>query len=544
MKQQKYEISKEAMECNRIKELYNLMLTDGGDKNFREKLVKELLLKQKEDGSWSVIETRECDSDIRVHYIYFPTYHATAALMCADLYEKYADSSVEKQALLKGLKIAGERKLMGHGFDATRQMLDALCIYKIAGLYRWIQRDDNSQNAFCDIIHERIELLKDNVKIGKTISDWNVDFRDAYEREIKDYDAAVQSYVWYACYGSNLCKERFMRYINNCSDRTPPVEDRPFLFDHNIYFAKTAHNWQNGGKAFLDDSSDGLAYGRIYKITKVQFEELKRQEGADYTKKLDLGSIDGIPVYSFTDVQKNLPLHTPSREYFETILKGLNECYDNLLTDGEQINYLIASIFPESTFVVARAIKESEHCISNKCISEVTGVNQDTVITATGWLVEHNLIQQDRRSVRAGHRLNELDAQFFTVESSNARDLIFAIIEVISKAKADGLGEVEGARHYVLSSRIERSSLNRVEAVRLHGYKCQACGFDFEKTYGSLGKNYIEVHHINPLASCESEQKVNPKTDLVCLCANCHRMVHRSKHQVLSLDDLRKLLVV
>ena len=36
------------------------------------------------------------------------------------------------------------------------------------------------------------------------------------------------NYVWYACYGSNINRERFMRYINWCSDTTPPMEDRPW----------------------------------------------------------------------------------------------------------------------------------------------------------------------------------------------------------------------------------------------------------------------------------------------------------------------------
>ena len=34
-----------------------------------------------------------------------------------------------------------------------------------------------------------------------------------------------------------------------------------------------------------------------------------------------------------------------------------------------------------------------------------------------------------------------------------------------------GFGETEGLRHYMLSSRIERSARNRIEAIKLHGYK-------------------------------------------------------------------------
>jgi 5-methylcytosine-specific restriction protein A len=55
---------------------------------------------------------------------------------------------------------------------------------------------------------------------------------------------------------------------------------------------------------------------------------------------------------------------------------------------------------------------------------------------------------------------------------------------------------------------------------------CEACGFDFEAIYGERGRDYIEVHHTLPLhASGERKTKLR---DLILLCANCHRMIHRS----------------
>ena len=54
---------------------------------------------------------------------------------------------------------------------------------------------------------------------------------------------------------------------------------------------------------------------------------------------------------------------------------------------------------------------------------------------------------------------------------------------------------------------------------------CEACGFDFHKKYGSLGDDFIEAHHIRPLAK-GGPRNTSPH-DLLMLCANCHRMVHR-----------------
>ncbi|WP_232308033.1 HNH endonuclease [Sphingomonas hankookensis] len=55
---------------------------------------------------------------------------------------------------------------------------------------------------------------------------------------------------------------------------------------------------------------------------------------------------------------------------------------------------------------------------------------------------------------------------------------------------------------------------------------CEVCAFDFEATYGELGAGYIEVHHVKPVHTLKPGSKVR-LTDLVLLCANCHRMAHR-----------------
>ena len=37
-------------------------------------------------------------------------------------------------------------------------------------------------------------------------------------------------------------------------------------------------------------------------------------------------------------------------------------------------------------------------------------------------------------------------------------------------------------------------------------------------------------------------RKVDPKNDLLPVCANCHRMIHRKKGQLLSIKDLRDIV--
>ena len=100
----------------------------------------------------------------------------------------------------------------------------------------------------------------------------------------------------------------------------------------------------------------------------------------------------------------------------------------------------------------------------------------------------------------------------------------------------------DGAKTEYYTNRYERNPANRKEAIRIHGTTCMACGFNFEETYGEIGKNYIEVHHVTPLFSLDGEIDIDPAKDLVVVCSNCHRMIHRNKDRVLTVQELKEYL--
>lgn len=86
----------------------------------------------------------------------------------------------------------------------------------------------------------------------------------------------------------------------------------------------------------------------------------------------------------------------------------------------------------------------------------------------------------------------------------------------------------------------ERKTKNREKAIKIHGTRCRVCGMSFQEKYGELGAGFIEIHHIKPLYSLKEEVVVNPETDLVPVCSNCHRMIHRKKGYVYSTEELKK----
>ncbi|HEY2048588.1 MAG TPA: HNH endonuclease [Caulobacteraceae bacterium] len=69
---------------------------------------------------------------------------------------------------------------------------------------------------------------------------------------------------------------------------------------------------------------------------------------------------------------------------------------------------------------------------------------------------------------------------------------------------------------------------------------CEACGFDFAKTYGARGDGYIEAHHTKPVSTL-AENATTRLDDLALLCSNCHRMIHAAQPW-LDLKQLRALL--
>jgi 5-methylcytosine-specific restriction protein A len=100
---------------------------------------------------------------------------------------------------------------------------------------------------------------------------------------------------------------------------------------------------------------------------------------------------------------------------------------------------------------------------------------------------------------------------------------------------------IEGASKLVSVNTYERNSEARAKCIEFHGYKCAVCSFDFENFYGSIGKNYIHVHHVVPLSEIKKEYKLDPIKELIPVCPNCHAIIHRTQPS-LTVEQLRNHL--
>lgn len=85
----------------------------------------------------------------------------------------------------------------------------------------------------------------------------------------------------------------------------------------------------------------------------------------------------------------------------------------------------------------------------------------------------------------------------------------------------------EGEVFEVVQNRYERNHEARNKCIDLNGCKCVVCGMNFEEKYGEIGRGFIHVHHLIPISSIGEEYVIDPISDLVPVCPNCHNMLHR-----------------
>jgi predicted HNH restriction endonuclease len=81
---------------------------------------------------------------------------------------------------------------------------------------------------------------------------------------------------------------------------------------------------------------------------------------------------------------------------------------------------------------------------------------------------------------------------------------------------------------YTWQQTLERNSRAAKLAKAHHGHQCQACDMGFADIYGPIGDDFIEAHHLVPLAHINlGAERAYTLKDFAVLCSNCHRMIHR-----------------
>jgi 5-methylcytosine-specific restriction protein A len=99
----------------------------------------------------------------------------------------------------------------------------------------------------------------------------------------------------------------------------------------------------------------------------------------------------------------------------------------------------------------------------------------------------------------------------------------------------------EGTREQITVNAYERDPKARDLCIQHFGVSCYVCEFDFEESYGELGRNFIHVHHLTPFSTASGERTTDPRMDLRPVCPNCHAMLHRTTPPM-PIGELKRLL--
>ncbi|WP_370892551.1 histone deacetylase [Janibacter sp. GXQ6167] len=179
--------------------------------------------------------------------------------------------------------------------------------------------------------------------------------------------------VWYAAYGSNLLRSRFLTYLrggrpegalremSGARDPSDPRDDRPITLPGGLFFGWESLTW-GGGIAFYDPDRPGPTLARAYRITSEQLSDLAAQEmhrapgslvdlapvirrGRDelgpgrYETLHLVGELDGLAVITISASRwADIAPNPPGALYREMIARGLAESHG--LAAAESSAYL------------------------------------------------------------------------------------------------------------------------------------------------------------------------------------------------------------
>lgn len=127
-------------------------------------------------------------------------------------------------------------------------------------------------------------------------------------------------------------------------------------------------------------------------------------------------------------------------------------------------------------------------------------------------------------------------AVVYELEDKPAADM-----EVYPDEMEEGPRFVEGAARRVYVNVYERDPRARAACIAYYGYDCSVCGFNFEKAFGDIGKEFVHVHHLAPPSKIRKSYEIDPIAALRPLCANCHAMIHK-RDPAYSIDELRAII--
>jgi hypothetical protein len=195
-------------------------------------ILSEILRFQEQGGSFRYFDTWQVPSDARVDFCYTPTYICTSILMKYYLHCRDTGKTLPtdfENAFARALKACCGRELFGHGYEGTREQLDALHIFINGGLKRFLQEDDALCPDFTIMIRKILDTYAERLARSNTKGMWGEEYAQDYQSILQILRSALKRY--YLAYGSNM-------NIEQMRERCPTARyiGVVYLKDHRLQF--------------------------------------------------------------------------------------------------------------------------------------------------------------------------------------------------------------------------------------------------------------------------------------------------------------------
>ena len=181
--------------------------------------------------------------------------------------------------------------------------------------------------------------------------------------------------------------------------------------------------------------------------------------------------------------------------------------------------------------------------MSNQIRAEIRAATEAPCPFRSGaWNREYNKkifaewIKSNQTIVKEALKKNEEITRPQNYSSHQQSNLFPEEVVITSKEKF-----YEGSVKEITVNAYERDPEARQRCIDFHGLNCIACGFNFEKKYGELGKGFIHVHHLRPLSDIGEKYEIDPENDLCPICPNCHGMIHKKKPPY-SIKEIKQMI--
>ena len=207
-------------------------------------------------------------SDIRVYYVYTPTYLACATMMLAVCrYPEWLNIKKIEETLHDGLTACTGREFLGSGYDSTECFLEAMDIFAQGQVSNFISMFPEFNPVFSAAINKAVNYLETNICSGNIKDDWSGEsYADAGKTILARLKSVKPNETLLFVYGSLMNGQSAHELIKDGIYRGKYTLKDYAMFDLGTYPG-------------IKERSGETVVGEVYVIDKNLIPELDRYEG-------------------------------------------------------------------------------------------------------------------------------------------------------------------------------------------------------------------------------------------------------------------------